>query len=81
MGKIEALKDVDQQLIEAVERIEKNTLSPNKNDIFYLVKRYNKVNTSGYTKREVSVCPDCRRHLWQFWLNVVNQWKKTEQYK
>ena len=81
MGKIEALKEVDDEILRAVQRIERNTLNPNKNDIFYLMDRYNDCNTSGYTKREVTVCADCRRYLFKFWQNVIIQWKKTKPFK
>lgn len=78
VSKIDALKIVDEDILRAVQRIERNTLNPNKNDIFYLMERYNECNTSGYTKREVTVCADCRRYLFKFWQNVIIEWKKTK---
>jgi len=81
VSKIDALKIIDEDILRAVQRIERNTLNPNKNDIFYLMERYNECNTSGYTKREVTVCADCRRYLFKFWQNVIIEWKKTKPYK
>lgn len=78
MGKIEALKNITPEIVKTVERIEKNTLSPNKNDVLYLVDRFNECNTSAYTHRDVTVCADCRRHVFKFWQNVVIEWKKTK---
>jgi len=78
MGKIEALKTVDDDMLRTIQRIERNTLNVNKNDIFYLVDRFNDCNTSAYTYRDVTVCSDCRRHVLKFWQNVVVEWKKTK---
>lgn len=72
MGKIEALKIVNQEIIDAVRRIEQNTLRPNREDIFFLTDKYNECNTSHYTHKEVATCGDCRRYMFEFWKNVVN---------
>ena len=78
MGKIEALKGVDDEMLRTVQRIERNTLNVNKNDIFYLVDRFNECNTAAYTYRDVTVCGDCRNHVLKFWKNVIVEWKKTK---
>ena len=78
MGKIEALKQVDDEILRTVQRIERNTLRVNKADVYYLVDRYNQCNTSGYTYKEVDVCNDCRSYVLRFWQNVVIEWRKTK---
>lgn len=78
MGKIEALNAVDDEILRAVQRVERNTMSPSRTDILFLMEKYNENNTSGYTERDVTVCPDCRRHVFKFWQNVILQWKKTK---
>ena len=78
MSKIDALKGLDDEILRAVSRVQRNTMNPSKADIMYLRERYNEFNTSGYTEREISVCADCRRYLFKFWQNVILEWKKTK---
>ena len=78
MGKIDALKIVDDEILRTMQRVERNTLRPSGTDILYLMDRYNECNTSNYTQREVTACGDCRRHIFKFWQNVIIEWKKTK---
>jgi hypothetical protein len=78
MGKIEALNEVDDELLRTIDKIERNTLSVNKTDLYYLAERFNQCNTAQFTRRELDVCGDCRSNLLNFWRNVVLTWKKTK---
>lgn len=72
MGKIEGIKALTPEIIEVVKRVESNTYSPSKQDIFFLTDKYNEVNTSHFKYSDVATCSDCRRHVFNFWKHIVN---------
>lgn len=76
MGKIECLKVCNNEIAEVVDRITKNINNVNGKDLYYLVDRYNENNRDNYTHGQVQACSDCRKYIYKFWYNVVEQWRK-----
>lgn len=76
MGKIEALNNCNEEIAEVVDRIACNTFNVSGSDMKYLVDRYNENSSDSYTYSQVQACSDCRRHVFKFWYNVVEQWRK-----
>lgn len=76
MSKIEALKIVDEKIIETVNRIHNNKMNIRMIDLFYLRDRYSEISTDNYTDRMLSGCSDCRQYIYKFWYNVVDKWIK-----
>jgi len=77
MGKIEAINSMTNEIVETIERMNKSTMNVNRKDLYFLVDKFNEVNTTNYKYKDVEVCSDCRRHVYDFWRYAVEQWKKN----